>query len=76
MYTKVQAAGISRQAGIEVIIVAGQFTDVIRKIMNYEPFGTKLIPLEASLERSSRQEELPLPLTIPNTFGLLTKSIS
>ena len=50
MYTKVQAADIARQAGIELIIAAGRSTDVIIKTMDNVRVGTKFIPLETSLE--------------------------
>ena len=50
MYTKIQAADIARQAGIEVIIAAGRATEVIIRIMDDVPVGTKFIPLQTSLE--------------------------
>ena len=54
MFTKVQAAEIARQAGIEVVIAAGQAKNVITNLAHGKSVGTKIIPLETSLESRKR----------------------
>lgn len=54
MATKLQAADIARRAGADVVIAAGRATNVINRIANNEPLGTRFPALEAPLENRKR----------------------
>jgi glutamate 5-kinase len=54
MATKLQAADIARRAGADVVIAAGRAPNVITRIANNEPVGTRFPALETPLENRKR----------------------
>ncbi|MCB0056609.1 MAG: glutamate 5-kinase, partial [Caldilineaceae bacterium] len=67
MATKLQAANIARHAGADVVICAGREPDVILRVVNGEPVGTRFPALETRLE--SRKRWI---LAGPKPAGILT----
>ena len=49
MSTKLQAADVARRAGADVVIAAGQEPDVIRRVADGEPVGTRFPALKTPL---------------------------
>lgn len=54
MTTKLQAADVARRAGADVVIAAGRAPNVISRIINGEPLGTRFVALENPLESRKR----------------------
>lgn len=54
MVTKLQAADIARRAGADVVIAAGRAADVITRVADKEPVGTRFPALETPLENRKR----------------------
>lgn len=54
MATKLQAADVARRAGADVVIAAGGAPNVISRIVNGEPIGTRFVALENPLESRKR----------------------
>ncbi|MBD3307022.1 glutamate 5-kinase [candidate division KSB3 bacterium] len=54
MATKLQAADVARRGGTEVVIAAGREQNVITRIVQGEPVGTRFSALEVPLENRKR----------------------
>jgi glutamate 5-kinase len=54
MSTKLQAANVARRAGVDVVIAAGREPDVITRIVNGEPQGTRFLALDTPLDNRKR----------------------
>jgi glutamate 5-kinase len=54
MRTKLQAADIARRAGADVVIAAGSAPDIIRRVVEGEPAGTRFPAIENPLESRKR----------------------
>ncbi len=67
MSTKLQAADIARRAGADVVIASGSAPNVITRIVNNEPIGTRFPALETPLENRKRWI-----FAAPNPAGSLT----
>ncbi len=54
MVTKLQAADLARRSGTMVVIAHGNDADILTRIANHEPVGTRLHPVVSTLESRKR----------------------
>lgn len=54
MATKIQAAEIAQRMGTEVVIAAGRYPDVIRRVVAGESIGTRFLARSSPLEQRKR----------------------
>lgn len=67
MFTKIQAADLARKSGTRVVITKGSLPDVLARVVNGEPLGTRFEPLVSNLESRKR-----FILAGPRSNGVLT----
>jgi len=67
MYTKIQAADLARRSGTRVVITKGSIPDVILRVVNGEPLGTRFKALVSNLESRKR-----FILAGPKSGGIIT----
>jgi glutamate 5-kinase len=54
MVTKLQAADLARRSGCAVVIASGSENDVLPRVVNGEPIGTRFHPLVSAIESRKR----------------------